>query len=259
MLSISSQSVILGFSANASINSQPASEELTLSVENSKRANTSLGQTQAANPLSSHESNRSQTNSSNIADLQNIDVSELTDEQAQQLKEIEQVVSQLKARDREVRVHEQAHVAAGGQYVTSGPIYQYQTGPDGNKYAVGGEVGIDTSPISGDPQATLQKAIQIQAAALAPAEPSAQDRKVASAAAQMASQARAEIVEQGQQALSDDGSESEESEGVGRSGDNEGSSTSLIRPSSESDENPQLVALNQERNQFESRLIAQSA
>lgn len=115
-----------------------------------------------------------------------------TSEQAAEL-EVQRVVMQLKSRDMEVRAHEQAHVAAGGQYVTSGASYSYQTGPDGKRYAVGGEVGIDTSPISGDPQATLAKAQQVQAAALAPAEPSSQDMRVAAQATQMASQARAEI------------------------------------------------------------------
>jgi len=64
------------------------------------------------------------------------------------------------------------------------------------QYAVGGEVSIDTSKVSGDPVATLQKAQQIQAAALAPVQPSSQDRNVAARAAQMAVEARAEISKQ---------------------------------------------------------------
>src|SRR5712692_3393491 len=60
--------------------------------------------------------------------------------------------------DRHVRSHEQAHLAAAGQYARGGPSYQYQTGPDGKQYAIGGEVSIDTSPIPGDPAATAQKA-----------------------------------------------------------------------------------------------------
>ena len=48
--------------------------------------------------------------------------------------------------------------------------------------------------MSGDPQASLQKAKQIKAAALAPAEPSNQDIKVAAKADQMATQARNEIL-----------------------------------------------------------------
>lgn len=111
---------------------------------------------------------------------------ELTEEQQAQ-------VTELKQRDAEVRAHEQAHVAAGGQYVTGGPTYQYQKGPDGRRYAVGGEVQIDTSPVDGDPEATIQKAQVVRAAALAPAEPSSQDLAVAAAATQMAAQARAEL------------------------------------------------------------------
>lgn len=106
---------------------------------------------------------------------------------------IQRLLAELSARDREVRAHEQAHVAAGGALITSGPSYTYQTGPDRRRYAVGGEVGIDTSPVRGDPEATLDKAARIVAAALAPAQPSAQDYRVAGQAQQMAGQARVEI------------------------------------------------------------------
>lgn len=107
-----------------------------------------------------------------------------------QLRELEQ----LKSRDREVRAHEMAHLAAGAGLVRGGMSFTYQNGPDGQRYAVGGEVSIDTSKVAGDPQATLQKARQIQAAAMAPANPSAQDRSVAAGAAQMAAEARMELV-----------------------------------------------------------------
>lgn len=114
---------------------------------------------------------------------------ELTEEEQRQLEE-------LKARDREVRAHEAAHRAVGGQHVRGGISYSYQTGPDGNQYAIGGEVSIDASPVPGDPQATLQKAEQVRQAALAPADPSAQDRAVAAQATQMSAEARAEIQQQ---------------------------------------------------------------
>ena len=94
------------------------------------------------------------------------------------------LVSELKARDRVVRAHEMAHMAAGAGLVTRGASYTYQNGPDGQRYAVGGEVGIDTSP-GRTPEETLLKAERIRAAALAPAEPSGQDRQVAAAAAKM--------------------------------------------------------------------------
>jgi len=110
--------------------------------------------------------------------------------------EAKQVINQLQARDSEVRAHEQAHLSAAGGYATGGASYTYQVGPDGQRYAIGGEVGIDVSPIAGDPEATLLKANVVQQAALAPAEPSAQDMRVASAAMQMANQARVEIAAQ---------------------------------------------------------------
>ena len=110
--------------------------------------------------------------------------------------EEQQEVAKLQARDAEVRTHEAAHLAAAGSYATSGASYTYETGPDGKKYAVGGEVSISTSPVKDDPEATLEKAQTIQRAALAPAQPSDQDRNVAAAAAQMAAQARQEIARQ---------------------------------------------------------------
>lgn len=114
----------------------------------------------------------------------------------QPLSEAEQrQVSELKQRDREVRAHEQAHKAAAGPHATSGPTYSFQTGPDGRRYAVGGEVGIDLSEAQ-TPQATLAKMQQVRRAALAPAEPSAQDRAVAAEASRKASEARSEIAEQ---------------------------------------------------------------
>ncbi len=105
-------------------------------------------------------------------------------------------VAELKATDRKVRSHEQAHLAAAGPYARGGISYEYETGPDDNEYAVGGEVNIDTSPVSGDPEATIRKAQVIRAAAQAPADPSGQDRRVAAAATQMEANARQEIREQ---------------------------------------------------------------
>ena len=112
---------------------------------------------------------------------------------ADTLSEAEQrQVAELAERDREVRAHEMAHVAAGAGLVTRGASYTYQTGPDGKRYAIGGEVGIDTSP-GRSPEESLSKAERIRAAALAPAEPSGQDRQVAAQASRMASDARMEI------------------------------------------------------------------
>lgn len=111
--------------------------------------------------------------------------------QARQEQE-QQEIRELAARDREVRSHEQAHAAVGGKYAGS-PVYEFVRGPDGVSYAVGGEVSIDTSPIPGDPEATIAKAQQIRRAANAPAEPSPQDRRVAAEASLMEADARAEL------------------------------------------------------------------
>lgn len=104
-----------------------------------------------------------------------------------------QLVTELEQIDTEVRSHEMAHIAAGGGLITSGASFTYQRGPDGNNYAVAGEVGIDTSEIPGDPQATVQKMQQVKSAAMAPTSPSAQDLKVASKAAALAAKASSEI------------------------------------------------------------------
>jgi hypothetical protein len=60
-------------------------------------------------------------------------------------------------------------------------------------------VPIDLSPIAGNPQATAQKAETIQRAALAPADPSGPDRRVAAQAAALATKARQEVAQQSQE------------------------------------------------------------
>jgi len=100
-------------------------------------------------------------------------------------------VAALRETDRKVKAHEQAHMAAGAGLVR-GSSFEYQSGPDNKRYAVAGEVSIDVSP-GRTPDQTIAKAQQIRAAALAPADPSTQDRRVAAAAGQMEMQARAEM------------------------------------------------------------------
>ena len=114
--------------------------------------------------------------------------------EAQQQRQKQLEIAELASRDREVRAHEQAHAAVGGAYAGA-PTYTYSRGPDGKRYAIGGEVSIDSSPIPNDPEATLRKMELVQRAALAPAEPSAQDRRVAAQAAAQATQARAELAQ----------------------------------------------------------------
>ncbi|MBL1320168.1 MAG: hypothetical protein COA63_003790 [Methylophaga sp.] len=107
-----------------------------------------------------------------------------------------QQIKQLKTRDSIVRAHEMAHITAGHGITQGSANFSFQRGPNGIQYAIGGEVQIDTSKITGDPVATLKKAVQIQTAALAPLQPSSQDRTIAANAAQMAIEARSEIKQQ---------------------------------------------------------------
>jgi hypothetical protein len=114
-------------------------------------------------------------------------------DQQQRLEQLE--VASLASRDQEVRTHEQAHAAIGGSYAGA-PSYTYERGPDGKRYAIGGEVSIDAGPVPNDPEATLRKMEVVIRAALAPAEPSAQDRQVAAQAQAQMAEARAELAQQ---------------------------------------------------------------
>lgn len=120
----------------------------------------------------------------------------------------QKLIDELKRIDRNVRTHEQAHLAAAGGLAVSGATFGYQRGPDGQQYAVSGEVSIDVSP-GRTPQETISKAARIQAAALAPADPSPQDRAVAGNAAQMKLQAQQELAQEKLEAAQGKGSESE--------------------------------------------------
>lgn len=112
-------------------------------------------------------------------------------------EEEQKIVEELRERDEEVRAHENAHKTAGGGVV--GAIsYETVTGPDGKEYAVSGEAQIDTSPVPGNPEATVRKMDQVIRAALAPAEPSSQDFAVARAAQAARLAAQREATEQRQ-------------------------------------------------------------
>ena len=106
----------------------------------------------------------------------------------------EKQVDKLKQRDREVRAHEQAHARVGGAYAGA-PSYTFQQGPDGKRYAIGGEVQIDTST-ERTPEATIRKMQVVIRAATAPAEPSSQDLKVAQQARAQLSEAQAQLRQQ---------------------------------------------------------------
>ena len=125
-------------------------------------------------------------NSTQSQSSEGVTTKELTDGEKLQVAKLEQ-------RDAEVKAHEAAHLGAAGGLARGGASYEYQKGPDGRNYAVGGEVSIDTSPVQGNPEAKITKAQQIRAAALAPASPSSQDYKVAAKAASIEAEARQEL------------------------------------------------------------------
>ncbi len=74
-----------------------------------------------------------------------------------------------------------------------GATFKYETGPDGKRYAVAGEVQISISE-GRTPAETIARAEQVRRAALAPANPSGQDQNVAAQASQMEARARAELI-----------------------------------------------------------------
>lgn len=113
-------------------------------------------------------------------------------EEGELSKEQKAQIDRLKKTDQEVRAHESAHKNVGGQFAGSAS-YSYTVGPDGKRYATGGEVPIDIAPIKDNPEATIAKLDVVISAALAPAKPSSQDRKVAAAAVAARNQARAEL------------------------------------------------------------------
>ena len=141
----------------------------------------------------------SQHNSEHKQEEQNADAGVATSEDdkdneaSKQALADEKIISQLQQRDKEVKSHELAHATIGGS-ATGSPTYTFKMGPDGKKYAVGGEVAVDLSSVAGDPQATIMKMQKVHAAALAPANPSTQDTRVAASAVQIILEAQSELL-----------------------------------------------------------------
>jgi hypothetical protein len=121
----------------------------------------------------------------------------------------QKVVYELQARDAEVRAHEAAHQGAGGG-LTGGANYSYQRGPDGKMYAIGGEVSI-SMPGGSTPEELISNAQQVITAALAPADPSAQDMSVAASARAIMVQAQQEKAKEAYESQTTDSSKKEDS------------------------------------------------
>ena len=103
-------------------------------------------------------------------------------------------IRELQRIDSEVREHERAHQSAGGA-LTGAAKFKFERGPDGQLYAVAGEVPVSLGP-GRTPEETLQRARTARAAAYAPANPSGADRAVAAMAAALEVEALRDIAEQ---------------------------------------------------------------
>lgn len=99
----------------------------------------------------------------------------------------EKMVKQLAMRDQEVRMHEQSHAAAAGKYVRGAPTYNYQRGPDGKMYAIGGSISVDVGREATEAE-NNQKSMILQAAAMGVADPSAADAMVVAEAGNLMGQ-----------------------------------------------------------------------
>ena len=109
---------------------------------------------------------------------------ELSAEELQELRAMER-------RDQQVRTRDMAFIAAAGGAAGSYSV-QYETGPDGRRYAVGADVKLDTSE-GATPEQTLAKARALRAATMSARGDSTTDASAASKATRMEAEARAEI------------------------------------------------------------------
>lgn len=190
---------ISGISASSIASGAGVAALVTIDTDSRKRLLASVTQNSMQEANATKTTNASNSTNVTISDAANPEISsspEKTTQLSTQLSDAEEAqLAKLQARDRQVRQHEMAHLAVSGGLATSGASYTYQKGPDGVNYAVGGEVSIDTSP-GRTPEDTIARARQIQAAALAPADPSGQDRAVAAQAQHMEIEARAQLAAQ---------------------------------------------------------------
>ena len=126
--------------------------------------------------------------------------------------EVKAEIKKLELTEKEVIAHEQAHKAVGGS--VTGPItYTHTEGPDGKGYISGGEVSINTKE-GATPEETLKILEKVKDAALAPADPSPQDLRVAASATAQIQQTRAEIAKQNVEQMLTDEEEVEPFAGV---------------------------------------------
>lgn len=111
-------------------------------------------------------------------------MADLSPEQLQQLRELER-------QDQQVRTRDMAFIAAAGGAAGSYSV-EYETGPDGRRYAVGADIKLDTSD-GATPEQTLAKARALRAATMSARGESSTDASAAAKAVRMEAEAHAEI------------------------------------------------------------------
>jgi len=184
-------------SGHASLQSE-STRQLQQQEDNQTNQNTTAKQQPLTSPSThvslSEESRHLLREEQKKADNNKIE-SNTSDPTQQLSKKEKQEIEHLKQRDQEVKNHEQAHATIGGQYAGA-PRFTYDKGPDNKRYAVDGEVSIDLTEIANNPQATIDKMNKVYQAALAPAQPSNQDRSVALEAKQSITEAKLELIKE---------------------------------------------------------------
>jgi hypothetical protein len=108
----------------------------------------------------------------------------------------ERALGKLRGADTKVKSHEKRHLAVLGGLAASGINYSYITGPNGQRFAVGGSIAVDMEPVPGNPRATIDKARRIRMAAIAVGDSSSADLRVAAKAYRMEQEAREDLREQ---------------------------------------------------------------
>lgn len=94
-------------------------------------------------------------------------------------QDFQRVLSKFKEKDAQIKAHEQSHAANAP--TVGGISYNYQQGPDGKMYAVGGSVRLDVS-MPQDPKSAELKLEQLKKSALSVDDPSGADMTIASQA-----------------------------------------------------------------------------
>ncbi len=204
-------------------------------------SNSSYEKTQKNNTAQENTENTNSQNKDpkqNNEQTQTINGVELTLQQVQQLRELQSI-------DRNVKAHEAAHQAAGGG-LAGAASFSYTRGPDNQMYAVAGEVPIRMQE-GRTPEETIANARQVAAAAMAPADPSPQDYKVAANAAKMEFDARAEATKLKAQEAKEKKEEEEEKQ------------ESSDKNNQDSKNNPEKVEANKEFKNFIGTIYQQNS